>query len=87
MSTAVDDVKRGHRQHEFICAVSCQLCDVDVEWHTLRVCSRTSSCKRDGKNGVGTNVRLAEAPLVLRAIDDLDHLVVKCSLVDHALAL
>lgn len=76
VSTTVDDVEGWDWHDELISALASQLSQVVVEWEASSISTSTGSCERNSENGVGTNLLLAPAPLVLGTIDLLDHLLV-----------
>ena len=87
MSTTIDDVERWNRGHELVSALASELGQVVVKRNVLGICASSGNCERHSQNGVCADLLLAPAPLILSAIDLLDHLAIDLLLLSdiHAL--
>lgn len=73
VSTTVDDVQGGHGHDELVGGLTSELGNVLVERNALGGGTGSGSCEGHGQDGVGAELLLAPAPLVLGAIELLDH--------------
>mmetsp|Transcript_124212 Transcript_124212/g.322656 ORF Transcript_124212/g.322656 Transcript_124212/m.322656 type:complete len:520 (+) Transcript_124212:44-1603(+) len=81
VAPAVDDVHRGHRHDELVDGLAAELGDVLVQRHLAGGGACAADCHGDRQDGIGTELGLAPAPLVLGAVELLDHLLVDARLV------
>mmetsp|Transcript_74644 Transcript_74644/g.165065 ORF Transcript_74644/g.165065 Transcript_74644/m.165065 type:complete len:260 (-) Transcript_74644:1075-1854(-) len=80
MAAAIDDVEGRHRHHELIHGLTRQLRDVLVQWHLASGGSSAAHCHRHSEDRVRSKLRLRPTPLVLGAIELLDHFLVDLGL-------
>ena len=87
MSTTVDDIQRGHRHYKLVGGLSSQLSKVLVKRNAAGDRASAGSGERDSEDGVGTNLLLDPAILILSTINLLNHLAVNSLLLRdiHAL--
>mmetsp|Transcript_23536 Transcript_23536/g.70318 ORF Transcript_23536/g.70318 Transcript_23536/m.70318 type:complete len:206 (+) Transcript_23536:453-1070(+) len=76
MAAAVDDVEGGHRHDVLLRGPTREVGDVLVERHVHRGGARATDCHGHSKDGVGPQVRLGPAPVILGAVEGLHHQLV-----------
>mmetsp|Transcript_132950 Transcript_132950/g.425532 ORF Transcript_132950/g.425532 Transcript_132950/m.425532 type:complete len:522 (+) Transcript_132950:333-1898(+) len=83
MAAAIDHVHRRHRHHEVVHRLAAQLRDVLVERHLAGGRTGPANSHRYSQDRVRAELGLAPTPLVLGAIELLDHQLVDARLVRH----
>ena len=73
MCATVDNVQRRDRHHKFVGSLACQLSEICVQSDVFCISAGTSQGQRNCENSVCTELLLAPAPLILRAVELLDH--------------
>mmetsp|Transcript_39290 Transcript_39290/g.86371 ORF Transcript_39290/g.86371 Transcript_39290/m.86371 type:complete len:249 (+) Transcript_39290:676-1422(+) len=76
VAAAVNNVERRHRHVELVGRVTRELGNVLVERHALGRGAGLADRHRDGENGIGAELGLGPAPVILGAVELLHHLVV-----------
>mmetsp|Transcript_16067 Transcript_16067/g.50413 ORF Transcript_16067/g.50413 Transcript_16067/m.50413 type:complete len:241 (-) Transcript_16067:129-851(-) len=85
MASAIDHVEGRHRNHKLVGGLACKLRHALVEGLVLAGCCRAADGHAHGENRIGTELLLAPAPLVLRAVQLLVHHLVELALLEDIL--
>mmetsp|Transcript_97451 Transcript_97451/g.284570 ORF Transcript_97451/g.284570 Transcript_97451/m.284570 type:complete len:448 (-) Transcript_97451:47-1390(-) len=73
MAAAIDDVERGNGQDKLVSWLTRYLCDVLIQCHLVGCRTSAANCHGNRQDGIGTQLRLAPAPLVLGAVKLFHH--------------
>mmetsp|Transcript_67896 Transcript_67896/g.109399 ORF Transcript_67896/g.109399 Transcript_67896/m.109399 type:complete len:398 (+) Transcript_67896:890-2083(+) len=80
MAAAINHVEGWDGHHKLVDGLPGNLGDVLVERHVTGCCSCPAYGHGDCKDGIGAQLRLAPSPLILRAIQFLDHQLINLAL-------
>lgn len=83
MSSSIDDVEGWDRHNETVRGFASQISQVLVKRQVVGGSSGAGSSQRNGKDGIGADLLLAPAPLVLSSINLFNHLAVDLLLLSH----
>ena len=83
MGSSIDDVEGRNGHHETVRGFASQISQVLVKGQVVGGSSSAGSSQRNSEDGIGADLLLAPAPLVLGSINLFDHLAVDLLLLSH----
>mmetsp|Transcript_23524 Transcript_23524/g.44363 ORF Transcript_23524/g.44363 Transcript_23524/m.44363 type:complete len:303 (-) Transcript_23524:693-1601(-) len=83
MAATVDDIEGWHGHNIISCGSSRQAGQIVIQGHLHRGRASTANGHGHSQDGIGSQIRLAPAPVILSAVKDLDHDSVYLLLLGH----